>query len=364
MPVPRVPGKRGRRKSSHRPGLLLKNFKTAAPTPPSSGSVAGGVSQWGMLGNDLFENCGPCGVEHLRIAKALVGVNTDGSPTFRGNFTIPTTKNTESWYFEYGVAMGEAPPKPDEGVDNASMLEWLYEVTGGVLPVGDDIQEWAYAELDVTDLAEIQQSMLDFHGVLMGCCLTDEAEQEFTARQPWQITPSEQPDPQMGHDWVLVEYTPADWTLVTWGALQKALIDFEKGEVSAGDLDAWVIITQEDADRAGVDMPALQAAIKAQHGKQNVPTPAPAPPVVIPPVVTPTPVVTPPAPAPDPPPVPAPPVVKPTPAPPVVKPPVKPPVVPKPAPKPMPKPPEWQPILDEVKNALANMEKWLEEHSE
>jgi hypothetical protein len=42
--------------------------------------------------------------------------------------------------------------------------------------------------------------MLNFNGVLLGCSLTDNAEQEFNDQQPWTITASEHPDPQEGHD--------------------------------------------------------------------------------------------------------------------------------------------------------------------
>ena len=73
--------------------------------------------------------------------------------------------------------------------------------------------------------------MLNFNGVLLGCSLTDNAEQEFNDQQPWTITASEHPDPQEGHDIYLVKYdTQADTeTIVTWGADQICTVAWETG---------------------------------------------------------------------------------------------------------------------------------------
>jgi hypothetical protein len=328
MPVPRIAGKRGRTKPSHNERLLLKNFKPVAVKAPPEANVAGKASQFGMLGNDKYGLCGCCGVEHIRMLKAFLGVNADGSPNFPASFQVPTTKHTEQWYWDYGIAMGEPPPQPDQGVDNLSMFKWLYQKTQGVLPVGDDVIDWGFAELDVTDTNEVMMGMIEFKGVLLGACLTDEAEQEFANNQPWQVTPFEQPDPDMGHDFVLCAYTPQEWTVITWGALQQALIDFEKGEIAAGDLDAWVMVTREDAERTGTNIDALraeiEAAIAADQGQQDIPTPKPV----------------------------------------VVKPPTPEPVAPTPvsSPPPMAEAPEWEQLLQDVRDSFERLATTLREH--
>lgn len=55
-------------------------------------------------------------------------------------------------------------------------------------------------------------------------------------------------------------------TIVTWGAGQECTVRWETAQAQAGDLEAWVFITAEDAQRNGVDLAALQAAIRNLGG--------------------------------------------------------------------------------------------------
>jgi hypothetical protein len=244
-------------------------------------------------------------IEHGRMAKAALG-SSNGVGNFPASFHLPSDTNTQDWYAALQTFMGVVPPLPGNGVDNLTMLKWLYDATGGLLPKGDDVEEWAFAELNATNPDAIRAAMLNFRGVLVGCSLTDQAENEFNNSQPWEVTPQEQPDPSMGHDILLVAYDQLSYKFVTWGATQLALVDWELGEVQAGDLEAWVFITQEDADRNGVDMQALKAEILALGGTQDVP-PGPAPDAPPPqPGPAPQPSPAPPAPLPDTPPAPGP----------------------------------------------------------
>jgi hypothetical protein len=122
--------------------------------------------------------------------------------------------------------------------------------------------------LDATNADEIHMAMLNFNGVIIGCDLTADAEQEFEDHQAWTITASERPAPQRGHDIYLVKYdtVAGTETIVTWGADQGCTVAWETGEVQAGDLEAWVFISAEDAKRNGVNLPALQEAIRNLGG--------------------------------------------------------------------------------------------------
>jgi hypothetical protein len=73
----RVAGKRGRRKASHAPTLHLTDFAPPASTPPPSGDVIGGITDWGMLGNDVHSDCGAAAFEHGRMAKSGTNVLND-----------------------------------------------------------------------------------------------------------------------------------------------------------------------------------------------------------------------------------------------------------------------------------------------
>lgn len=244
-------GKRGVRES-HAPELALANFRTVQPTPPPSGDVTQGLTQWQMLGNgptpgntpNTPTGVGDCGVaafEHGRMAKALVSVS-GGVPTYEDGFTPATPEETESLYFAYGRAMGEPGLRPDQGVANATWLKYLFDRTD------DDEVEW-FAELDPTNPAEILQAMLDCKGVLVAVALTATAERDFENHQPWHL------DGGPGdHDVLLVAYDVDGFTVVTWGAVQRCT-----GQVS----EAWAFGTKEDAERAGYTAVALIAACRS-----------------------------------------------------------------------------------------------------
>jgi len=316
----RIPGKRGRSQASHAPELLLHNFRgRVETTAPSSHDAAPGLKNVGMLGNDQEGDCGPAGVEHGRIVKGSTAATGTGNPVLPTGFTAPTTAHTLSWYHAYNIWMGNAP---DSGVDNLTMLTYLFKITEGVVPTasGDDIQLWAFCEIDVTSPNEWKQAVCDFGGLLLGCSLTDNAENEFSAGQPWTITSREQPDPQMGHDIYLTAYDTTGEDVLTWGARQRCTVAWETGEVGAGDLELWAFVTEEDVKSGKLTQEqfnALLAACQAKAGQvnPNTPTPAPGPSPVPTPTPTPTPT-PPPAPTPAPTPSPTPSPTPPFPTPP------------------------------------------------
>jgi hypothetical protein len=240
----RVAGKRGRRKPSHEPTLHLRRFAPAPSKPPPSGDVSGGITDWGMLGNDQYSDCGAAAFQHGRMAKSGRNVLNDNGQELAAD-SQEATDYTLASYYAYGRAMGEPGQDPDQGVDNATWLKFLF---------------------DQKMIDEVHIAMLNFNGVLIGCNLTDDAEQEFNDHKPWNVTPTDRPDPREGHDIYLVKYDENGETMVTWGADQQCTVAWGQGERFAGDLEAWVFITSEDAQRNGVDLPALQQAIRDLGG--------------------------------------------------------------------------------------------------
>ena len=321
--VPSVPrrrkaGLRGKRAAVHVPELLIDRFRATAPaSPPPTGDVSGGITAWGMLCNDRLGCCGFSAIEHYRIAKAI-DAGAPGPLAMEPGFIQPTDAETQALYYAYGIAQGEPGPDPDEGVTNSTMLAWLFARTQAAKLAGDDVEEFAYAEVDVSSAGaadRVHSEMLAFHGILVGGLLTDDAEADFEAVPPvpWHVTADDQPNPDDGHDWIIVAYDATGTKEidgyvvgdlgVTWGGLQWADIDFDSDAIQ----EAWVIVTEEDASRVGVDYPALLAACKALGGIV-APTPVPSPPAPTPPSPpAPTPPAPPPTPPPTPPPEPTPP---------------------------------------------------------
>jgi hypothetical protein len=174
----------------------------------------------------------------------------------------------------------------DQGANIADLLLFWYQ-RGTIL---------AFAPVDHTSPAQVDAAMQAFHGMYAGVSLTDDADQLFSDGLPWTVAQGQQPDPANGHCIVKVKADGARDTWVTWGALQGSTRAWTRACLD----EAWVIITQEDADAAQLDIAALRADIDALHGTGGQP-PQPAPPP--PPVPAPVP----PAPSPAPPPPPAPP---------------------------------------------------------
>ncbi len=257
LPVPihvteRRAGRRGVSRASHAPELALANFRTVEPTPPPSGDVTLGLTEWGMLANGPTPgntphtptgvgDCGVAAFQHARMAKALASV-ADGVPTYEPGFTPATAQETEALYFAYGRAMGEPGLRPDQGVANATWLKYLFDRTDV------DEVEW-FAQLDPSNPAEFHQAMLDGKGILVGVALTSTAEQDFEDHQPWHLDGG-QPD----HDVYFVAYDADGFTVITWGGVQRCT-----GQVS----EAWVFGTKEDAQRAGYNADALIAACRS-----------------------------------------------------------------------------------------------------
>ncbi len=274
-PFVRPAGKRGARES-HEPRLLLSQFRVSSTSGAyQEWNGSHGITEWGMDGNDALSDCGAAATDHGNMAKAGDASLLDslGRPTFAG--TIPT-------YYAYGDAMGEptAPGAagPDQGVDNASWLGFLY--AHGIID--------GYGEVP---LGELDQYAQDFNGLLLAVELDDAAEQQFSTHEPWSGTP----DPSEGHDvWLIVTHVDGSIEVVTWGAIQACTVDFRLNNIT----DAWAVLTEEDAHRVGVNWDALKAALDEVHGTvapAPAPAPAPAAPPVIPPVdppaVTPEPIV-------------------------------------------------------------------------
>jgi len=251
-PAPRRAGKRGRLPAEHVPSLLVHNFRRGpAVAPPTSADVSCGITDWGMLGNDTIGDCAPAATAHDRMIKACVTPATGGAaPVFEPGFVVPTAEATLSLYYAYGIAHGEKGPDPDAGVNNAKWLAWLFKQ--GLIE--------AYAEVDVASAgaaARIHRAMIDFRGVIVGTHLTDDAQQVFEAHEPWTTAHGETSDPNKGHDVLLVAYDEHGDTFVTWGADQRSTIDWDHACMD----EAWVILTKEDAARAGYDFDAARRAI-------------------------------------------------------------------------------------------------------
>ena len=247
---PRIAGL-NRTRESHEPRLDASKFALAGivPTNPEWDGTHG-LAQWGMDGNDKFGCCGAAATDHYNMAKAANAAlyNALGTPKFAG--TLAT-------YFAYGTAQGEPGSQPDQGVDNASWLGFLYKngIIDGYGEVPKD-QAFAYAQ--------------QFGGAICAQSLSDNAQQQFQSGIAWG-QPGDVPDPNEGHDTLLIKtHADGSGSMVTWGAVQDFTPDYFANFVT----DVWVIF---DADDPSVNWTALQAALDEVHGVVTPIAPVPAP---------------------------------------------------------------------------------------
>jgi hypothetical protein len=222
-------------------------LRTPLPVPVYPVDISGGITDWGMLGNGPDPTCvsHPQGVrdctfagrQHYRMAKATAGHETE---------SWPTSDVVVAEYLAY--TRGE-----DAGANIADLLMFWYKA-GTIL---------AFAPVDHTNPAEVDAAMAAFHGVYAGVDLTGDADSLFAHHQPWTTGAGQQPDPGEAHCIVKVAADGSGLdTWVTWGGTQRSTVAW----TAACLREAWVIIAQEDADAANLDIATLRAEIDALHG--------------------------------------------------------------------------------------------------
>jgi len=252
MPTTRSAGRRGRlpvKPPAERFAIQYLSSYLSAPLPPPQYpvDVTAGITDWGMLGNGPDPACtthpkgvGDCtfaGRQHYRMAKAAAGLETEA-------WESSDALVAEYLTYDHGQ---------DQGANMADLLLYWYQA-GTIL---------AFAPVDHTDPAEVDAAMAAFHGAYVGVDLTDDADQLFSQGQPWTTAGGQQPDPSEGHCILKVasDGTAYD-SWVTWGAVQRSTLDWTRACLE----EAWVIITNEDAQAASLDIAALRADIDALHG--------------------------------------------------------------------------------------------------
>lgn len=251
--MPRTAGHRGRLPAKpvgerFAIGYVADYATQPLPAPVYPVDVSGGITDWEMLGNGPDPTCtthpdgvGDCtfaGREHYRRAKAAAGEEAE---------QWETSNELVAEYLRYDDGQ-------DVGANIADLLLTWY----------NSQKILAFAPVDHTDPKAVDSAMQAFHGVYVGIDLTDDADQLFENGEAWTTANGEQPDPSEGHCVVKVKAAGGSGldTWVTWGALQDSTPVWTSECLG----EAWVIITEEDADAASLDIAKLRADIDALGG--------------------------------------------------------------------------------------------------
>lgn len=251
--MPRTAGRRGRLPAKPAGerfaiGWLHSYLSQPLPAPAYPVDVSAGITDWGMDANgpdptcttypDGLGDCSFAGRLHYQLAKAAAGHEPE--PT-------ETSDQLVAEYLHYTGGQ-------DTGANLADVLLYWYK-SGRVL---------AFAPVDYTNPAAVDSAAQAFHGVYSGVNLTDDADELFQAGKAWTVAGGQQPDPSDGHCILKVKAGGGSGldTWVTWGALQDSTPVWTSECLG----EAWVLITQEDADAAGLDIAKLRADIDALGG--------------------------------------------------------------------------------------------------
>jgi hypothetical protein len=252
MPSRRSAGRRGRlpvKPPAERFAInyLSAYLSTPLPPPVYPVDVSAGIVDWGMLGNgpdpaipqypDGVLDCTFAGRQHYRMAKAAAAGEQEQWETC-------SALVAEYLAYDHGQ---------DHGANMAEVLLYWYNA-GTIL---------GFAPLDHTNAAEVDSAMATFHGAYVGVNLTSDVDQLFTAHEPWTVANGEQANPNDSHCMLKVAADGSQFdSWVTWGALQRSTLAWTQACLE----EAWVIITEEDAKAASLDIAKLQADINALHG--------------------------------------------------------------------------------------------------
>ena len=252
MPATRSAGQRGRlpvKPPAERFKIqyLSSYLSTPLPAPVYPVDVSAGITDWGMLGNGPDPNlpeyphglrdCTFAGRQHYRMAKAAAGGEQE---------EWETCEALAAEYLAYDN-------NKDMGANIAELLLFWYQ-KGTIL---------AFAPLDHTNAGEVDAAMAAFHGAYVGVNLTGDADQLFAAHEPWTVASGEQSDPNDGHCIVKVAADGSQFdSWVTWGGIQRSTLAWTQACLQ----EAWVIITEEDAQAVSLDVTKLLADINALHG--------------------------------------------------------------------------------------------------
>lgn len=204
-----------------------------SPFPPDDGSpvdFSSGVTQWGMLGNDVYGDCGPAGDTHVNMANAW-----EAHEQPPGNVADPAVWPTAAQVVQ---AYLEFTGGQDTGVDLGQWLGWRMTHPIGPLP---PIAGFA----QVPDSGPVFEGAVRTFGALYdGVLISRQAMAEAQSGRPFTSTAT---DWVGGHCFPIVGRSTQWGEGITWGALQ--LFSWEWWQTCRE--ESYVIFTQAQADAPG-----------------------------------------------------------------------------------------------------------------
>ena len=231
--------------------LRLERYALDLPTPPASVDYTPAVLALGgfpMLLNDSLGDCAIAGPGHLE-------------QTWSDNAGVPFAPADAQILAAYEAIGGYDPTNPgsDQGCNLLDVMNaWRQTgIAGNVIT--------AYAQARPSDQAEMKNVICLFGGAMLGVQLPDSVCQGDLLANPWDDTVTDPPSPYNGHCVVVVGYTQAGLSVVTWGAVKFMSWKF----LAAYADEAYAVLSPQwfnptsGKDPAGLDLPSLLSDLQA-----------------------------------------------------------------------------------------------------
>ena len=252
-----------------KPRLRLSAFLTGAPiTPPPAVNWDRVVKSWPMDANDRYGDCVWAMIGHtIQTWTANTGTEVD----------VPVANLLKGYSDVTGFNPGD--PATDQGTVMQDAFDY-WRKTGIIDAAGKARKILAFAQVDHTNVAELEAAAGLFGEVLLAIDFPATAMDQFDAGRPWDVVPGAKIEG--GHAICSARYDTsnptAPWVVITWGKEQYVTSAFMATYLS----EAWVAIAPEwvpasGAAPSGLDLHALGAEFAAITGQPN-PFPAPVPP--------------------------------------------------------------------------------------
>lgn len=230
------------------------------PLPPFTASqdYTSGVTQWGMLGNDTYGDCGFAGKVHLDMANAWTAKEQPVG-NVADTAVWPTADEVVRAYLTYDNGQ-------DVGVDLGQvLLYWLHNPLANLKPIG------GFAQVSVSEPG-FSAALHAFGALYTGIAVSQECMDEFQEGLPWTSTAT---DWIGGHcvpvlalpDTSKAPHVPGFGRAITWGADQ--LFSWHWWQTARQ--EAYVVLTPEQMATPGgvfngIDVAQLKADITLLHG--------------------------------------------------------------------------------------------------
>ena len=185
------------------------------PELPASVDWSKGISNWGMMKNDLLGCCTCAGVYHMHQIQTL---NTLTEQTESDNCVLDL----------YEKACGYQPgnPNTDNGGIEQNVLEYLLN-TGFLLNNGTRDKIIAFIEVDPRNIIDIKHTINEFGGCYIGFMVPSNLFDPETGEPPkvWQFDPAHT-ETEGGHCVFICGYSSVGPIFISWGSIYQMSWDF------------------------------------------------------------------------------------------------------------------------------------------